>query len=892
AHGAVRQLSGFSLPQLAAEFFALRTTVLRLWLPTTSGFSALSARNLERFNATIDDALSESILAYADQAAKSRDLYVEAERQASILNGLPAHIALLDGRGLILSINDAWRKFANNHVFQGPEYGVGLNYLDVCDQAQGDHSSQAREVAQGIRDVLAGKQAAFSIEYPCHSPSEQLWFQLTVTPLDNAGEGGAILMHRNITHSRRAESALWESEQRFSGAFEHAPNGVALVSPSGRWLKANLALCEMLGYSQDELLSRTFQALTCPEDLELDLGNLRLMIAGEIDSYRIEKRYIHKHGHLVPAQLSVSLVRDDNGKPRYFISHVQDIQERKRAEEKSLKLAGRLASTLDSITDALFTLDADWRFTYLNAEAGRLLARPTEDLLGQGIWSVFPQALDSAMGREYQRAMVEQVAVSFEELFAPLDRWFNGRAFPSERGLTVYFRDVTQSREAAKALRIREERQDYLAYYDEVTGLANRTLFLERAAQHLRNAARGGHKLAIFVIDLERFKNFNDSLGRPSGDELLKQVAAWLAARGGNASLLTRVGADHFAAVMPRVQPGGDLKRLIEQAMEAIANHHFVVGDAELRIALKIGAALFPDDGDSVETLLQHAEAAVKKAKSLGDRYLFYNSSMSEMVASKLTLEYQLRRAIDNEEFVLHYQPKLDLVSGKVGSAEALIRWNDPRTGLVPPGEFIPVLEETGLIHEVGRWALHKAVEDRLRWLNEGLPAVRISVNVSALQLRDRGFVADIEQALTIDARAAAGLQLEITESMIMLDIDRGIASLHAIREMGVSVALDDFGTGFSSLSYLARLPIDTLKIDRSFIHDMTATRAGEAIVSTIINLGHALDYRVVAEGVETQEQSWLLRMLGCDEMQGYFFGKPIPFSLFQSKYMASTHKK
>lgn len=889
AHGAVRQLSGFSLPQLTAEFFALRATVLRLWLPTMSGFSALSSRNLVRFNETIDGALAESILAYDEQAAQSRELYVEAQRQAAILNGLPAHIALLDRHGSILTVNDAWRKFASMHVLQGPEYGVGLNYLEVCERAQGDHSSQAREVAQGIRDVLAGRQASFAIEYPCHSPSERYWFQLTVTPLGDAGVGGVVVVHRNITESRRAESALWESEQRFSGAFEHAPNGVALVSPGGRWLKVNVALCEMLGYSQDELLSRTFQALTCPEDLELDLGNVRSMIAGEIDSYQIEKRYIHKQGHLVPTLLSVSLVRDDDGKPRYFISHVQDIQERRRAEEKSLKLADRLATTLDSITDALFTLDADWRFTYVNAEAARLLSRPTEELLGRGIWSVFPQALGSPIGREYQRAMVEQVAVSFEESFEPLDRWFNGRAFPSDRGLTVYFRDVTQSRQAAEALRVREERLDYLACYDEVTGLANRTLFLERAAQHLRNAARGGHKLAIFVIDLERFKNINDSLGRPVGDELLKQVGAWLARRGGNANLLTRVGADHFAAVMPRVEAGGDLTRLIENAMEAIATHRFVVGDAVLRIALRIGVALFPDDGDSVETLFQHAEAAVKKAKALGDRYLFYNSSMSEMMASKLTLEYQLRRAIDNEEFVLHYQPKLDLVSGKVSSAEALIRWNDPRTGLVPPGEFIPVLEETGLIHEVGRWALHKAMEDRLRWLNEGLPAVRISVNVSALQLRDRGFVADIEQALRIDARAAAGLQLEITESMIMLDIDRGIASLHAIREMGVSVALDDFGTGFSSLSYLARLPIDTLKIDRSFINDMTATRAGEAIVSTIINLGHALDYRVVAEGVETQEQSWLLRLLGCDEMQGYFFGRPIPFSLFQSRYMASA---
>jgi EAL domain-containing protein (putative c-di-GMP-specific phosphodiesterase class I) len=322
--------------------------------------------------------------------------------------------------------------------------------------------------------------------------------------------------------------------------------------------------------------------------------------------------------------------------------------------------------------------------------------------------------------------------------------------------------------------------------------------------------------------------------------------------------------------------------------MEAFLDHPFRLNDAVFRIRAKVGVALFPNDGADADTLFKNAEAALKKAKASGERYLFYTQKMTETVAGKLTLENQLRQALDNGEFVLHYQPKVNLTSGKMTSAEALIRWNDPRTGLVPPGRFIPVLEETGLIYEVGRWALKKAIEEHLRWRSAGLAAVRIAVNVSPLQLRNHGFIAEIEQAIGIDAHAAAGLELEITESLIMEDVKHNIASLQAIRAMGVSIAIDDFGTGFSSLSYLAKLPVDTLKIDRSFVIDMTTGPQGLALVSTVISLAHSLKLKVVAEGVETEEQSRLLRLLNCDEMQGFLFSKPVPAEIFEAKFLAS----
>jgi diguanylate cyclase (GGDEF)-like protein len=432
----------------------------------------------------------------------------------------------------------------------------------------------------------------------------------------------------------------------------------------------------------------------------------------------------------------------------------------------------------------------------------------------------------------------------------------------------------------------KEEKLNYLAYYDALTGLANRSLFLERVGQYMRTAASDGHGLALFLVDLERFKSINDSLGQQVGDTLLRHVADWLTRHTGDANLLARLGADHFALVLPEIAKEGSVARLVEKMIAAFQLHPFHLLDAVFRVPVKVGVAIFPGDGATADTLLKHAEAALKKAKASGDRYLFYTHKMTEAVAGKLTLENQLRQALDREEFVLHYQPKVQLATGSLTGAEALIRWKKPGAGLVPPAEFIPVLEETGLIFDVGRWALRRAIADYLHWRAAGLSGIRVAVNVSPLQLRQRTFIAEIEQAIGTDPRAAEGLELEITESLIMEDVKHSIASLRAIREMKVCVAIDDFGTGFSSLSYLAKLPVDTLKIDRSFVTDMTAGPQGLALVSTIIGLAHSLKLNVVAEGVETEEQSRLLVLLSCDEMQGYLISRPVPSEELEARYL------
>jgi diguanylate cyclase (GGDEF)-like protein/PAS domain S-box-containing protein len=420
------------------------------------------------------------------------------------------------------------------------------------------------------------------------------------------------------------------------------------------------------------------------------------------------------------------------------------------------------------------------------------------------------------------------------------------------------------------------KRLDYLAYYDSLTGLANRNLFHERLTQYIQAERAGKGKLALILANLERFKTINDSLGRQAGDAVLKQLAERLG-RAAEPARVARVGGDHFAVVLPGIKGRSEAGRKLEEIWQDCFAQPFRVGDTELRLAAKAGVSLYPNDGANADTLLGNAEAALKRAKETGEPYVFHALEMTAKTGEKLTLENSLRQALGKDEFVLHYQPKVDLVTRRIVAVEALIRWQSPELGLVPPGHFIPLMEETGMILEVGAWALARAVSDHARWHAMGVPAPRIAVNVSAIQLRRRDFVAGIEKALAGGARPP-GIDLEITESLIMEDIEGNIGKLKAARALGMSIAIDDFGTGYSSLAYLAKLPIQTLKIDRSFVITMLANPDTMTLVSTIISLAHSLRLNVVAEGVEVEDQAKMLRLLRCDEMQGYLFSRPVPF--------------
>ncbi len=420
------------------------------------------------------------------------------------------------------------------------------------------------------------------------------------------------------------------------------------------------------------------------------------------------------------------------------------------------------------------------------------------------------------------------------------------------------------------------ERINYLAYYDSLTGLPNRDLFRERLVQQVNLSASEKRSFALLKIDPDRFRTVNETLGRGVGDALLILIAERLARTRGERHAVGRVQGDRFATFYPGLKSEEEAALAARHLLEDVFGEPFQVESTELHVSAKIGVVMYPSDGDNADLLLANSEAAVKRAKETGDTYLFYEQQMSERVAARLLLENKLRQALEREEFVLHYQPKVNVETREVVGIEALIRWQNLEKGLVPPLQFIPLLEETGLILQVGAWALRRAALDHRGWVERKLKAPRVAVNVSAIQLRQRDFVSLVEQAI-VEGIAPTAIDLEITESLVMEDIKGNIEKLKAVRDLGVNIAIDDFGTGYSSLGYLARLPAQALKIDRSFISAIGEDANAMTLVSTIISLAHSLHLKVIAEGVETEEQARFLRLLRCDQMQGYLFSKPLP---------------
>ncbi|MGO9803009.1 MAG: EAL domain-containing protein [Steroidobacteraceae bacterium] len=421
------------------------------------------------------------------------------------------------------------------------------------------------------------------------------------------------------------------------------------------------------------------------------------------------------------------------------------------------------------------------------------------------------------------------------------------------------------------------ERLNYLAYYDSLTGLANRTFLQERLAQHIRGLVDPQALFALVVIDLEQLEWLNDTLGRPGGDEALREFAEQAVRSAGDAGYVARCGADEFALVIPRPQDIMDVTRTVESWLAQWATTPAGEAGRSPSLRVRAGIALFPNDGRDAGALLRSAEAAVKNAKLTQADYAFYTPQLGQALQERRTLESNLRRALENEEFVLYYQPKVDLDARRLAGVEALMRWQHPQRGIVLPGSFIPLMEETGLIVEAGLWALQQACVDRERWMSSGLPAPRVAVNVSSVQLRREDFVRTVADALT-HAGPNGGIDIEVTESLLMKDIADNIEKLSRIRALGVGIALDDFGTGYSSLAYLARLPVESIKIDRSFVVAMLDDPSAMTLVSTVISLAHTLRLKTVAEGVESEEQAKILRLLRCDEMQGFLISHPLSF--------------
>ncbi len=428
----------------------------------------------------------------------------------------------------------------------------------------------------------------------------------------------------------------------------------------------------------------------------------------------------------------------------------------------------------------------------------------------------------------------------------------------------------------------REEQISYLAYHDVMTALPNRRLFLDRLA-HLLQPGAGGGAVAVVLLNLDRFAQLNDALGRHAGDALLAQIGQRLSGRipaSGNAA---RIGGDTFALTFADLPRAEDAARLLQDAVFGVLDQPYMVGDQEVRISTRAGLAVYPTDGPDAETLFKHAEAALKNAKSSGERYLFYAPRMNAALAARLTLEHELQTALEQRQFVMVYQPRVDLHSGRIVSAEALIRWNHPQRGLVGPNDFIALAEETGLIRPIGAWVIDAVCTQQQAWQDAGVPAVPLAINLSAVQCAQAELLDCIAGALTSHRLARGCIEFELTETAVMNNPDDAARNLHGLKALGVQLSLDDFGTGYSSLAQLKRFPFDFVKIDRSFVAGVDTNAEDAAIVAAIIAMAHSLGMRVVAEGVETEAQLAVLRALRCDELQGYYFSRPVPAHDFEA---------
>jgi diguanylate cyclase (GGDEF)-like protein/PAS domain S-box-containing protein len=814
------------------------------------------------------------------------------------------------------------------------------------------------------------------------------------------GQLGQYLMRK------KAELALAESEARMRRTFELAATGIAHIGLDGRFLKVNRRLCEMLGYTEVELLGVKAEDVTHPEDRGVSAPGLARLRAGELGSTRFEKRYVRRDGSTVWAHVNVALVRGAGDIPEYEIGVIEDISERKENEARQLRRdqeLSRFRTALDASADMVFLIDLrDLKFIDFNETAcfglgylreellGRdsrlvlagmsteelrashapLLARPERsDLVVRTLrrkdGSVFESevlrhVVDSPEGAilvvnvrdlterrrseerqvahlRYQEAIARfaQSALGYREATelvddavrsarealnadavtyhegidgervlrgaagaAPVAGVEHGHSAVPVRGdggvqgelcawsadLNAFGPEETKFLAAAAGVlsaglsRIQSEgRLAFLAQFDVLTGLPNRALLSDRFSQLIVQARRHASTLGVLFIDLDDFKLVNDSLGHAGGDELLRETARRLQSAVRPGDTVARISGDEFAVILGDLARPDDAALVAQKIIDRVVSPMPVAGQ-EVFVTASIGIAAFPADGEDAETLLGAADAAMYRAKQSGrNGYQFFTADINQRTRARAQLGSELRRALERDEFVVYYQPKYDLKSRKPCGVEALLRWQSPERGMILPAEFIPVLEETGLIVQVGEWVLKQACADFKAWQDQGVPRISMAVNLSARQFRQHDLharILGIVRAANVDPSL---IELEMTESQLMHDPAHAIAALRALGDAGIRIALDDFGTGYSSLAYLTRFPVSCLKIDRSFVADLLVDEADAAIVRTIVDMAKTLGFTTVAEGVEEEAQASFLRGLGCEQAQGYLFARPMP---------------
>jgi diguanylate cyclase (GGDEF)-like protein/PAS domain S-box-containing protein len=702
-------------------------------------------RSLEAKLAETTTELARTKVELAKQSQGLEALRDSERRFRTLILQLPIGVFMTDPQGQYLYFNERWCRLSGLTA----EQATGLAWIQAV------HPDDRDSVLRGWRQAVESG-AEFVADHRFRSPSGRVnWLNTRIAPLrDRAGRvGGYLGASTDIAELKKTEETLRASEARFRSYFELPLLGIALTGPDKRWWEVNDRLCEMLGYRRAQLLGMSWAELTHPDDLATEMAWFERVMSRRIDSYSLDKRFIRQDEAVLYASVSSRCVRRVNGVVDYFVTVVQDITERKQAEERIL----------------------------------------------------------------------------------------------------------------------------HLAQHDPLTGLPNRDLLTDRLRQAVLRASRDHTQVGVLLVDLDDFRRINDTLGHPIGDQLLREVTVRLQECARPCDTISRQGGDEFAILLPDLDAGDEAARIAQRILDLVARP-CRLDDQELHMSCSIGISVYPRDGRNAEMLLKNADIALYRAKDMGrNGYQFYLSGATMMARERLNLETSLRHAVGRQELELYYQPKWDFRAAAITGVEALVRWNHPELGLLPPARFIAIAEDSSLILPLGEWVLRTAVREIGRLHSRGFPGLCVAVNLSARQFRQAELVDLVHEVLAGSGFDAKYLELELTEGILMHHTEENLATLRSFKTMGVRIAIDDFGTGYSSLSYLQRFPVDVLKIDRSFVMDLPDNTGSAAIVSAILTLAHGLGLEVVAEGVETVEQQAFLAAHECDEGQGYLFGKPMP---------------
>ncbi|HUO58079.1 MAG TPA: EAL domain-containing protein [bacterium] len=717
----------------------------------------------------------------------------------------------------------------------------------------------------------------YEIPIRCHN-GVLSHFELTVTTIKDGPSAWLVSIARDITAQRQLQDTLDRQGAQYKLLFQSNPNPMLIYDLDSLLIVAvNDAAVEKYGYSHSEFLTLSLMDIRDPADIPTLLKKVQ-ELREDRSVVKESVKHRKKDGSTMEVEITSHSIDFEGRRARVVM--VTDMTDHKKAEKALKESEGKFKELFNNVIDSifLFTLSDDGipgKFIEVNNTACAKLGYTREELLRMTPFDVsMPE--DAADLTKIFKKLLQQGHLTFEKaqmtkngLKIPVEINAHVLEWNNQRVVQSISRDITERKRAEETIR----RQ---AYYDVLTNLPNRTLFKDRLEQAMKQAHRNKQMLGVIVLDLDRFKNINETLGHALGDKLLVAVSERLLGALGESETIARFGGDEFTLLLPQVNTVEEATRHAQKIIEILAVP-IKINNHELHVTTSIGMAFYPDDGENFEILLKNAETAMYRAKEQGrNNYQLYASVMNVSAFKQLLMENSLRRALDKEEFVVYYQPQIDIKTHKIVGAEALVRWQHPDLGLVFPTEFIGLAEETGLIVPIGEWVIRKVCAQSRKWQDAGYEKVRVSVNLSARQFQQRNLVSTIAQILQDTGLDAHSLGLEITESIAMKNADFTISALNEFKKMGIHLSLDDFGTGYSSLSYLKRFPLEALKIDRSFVRDITTDPNDAAIVTAVVALAHSLKLSVVAEGVETEGQLSYLKNHDCDQVQGYIFSHPL----------------